>query len=63
MSGVICNPDNGELKKLVGQMPNAVKTEWGNLCVCTRVTARISQYTFFVSDEKIFRPAGGITEG
>ena len=37
---VIRNPDNAKLAELIGKMPNAKKTEFGNFNVATKVVAR-----------------------
>ena len=52
MAKRISNPGNDIFRYLVSLMPNAVMTEWGNFSVRTRVTARSSQYTFFVSNDE-----------
>ena len=52
MAKQISNPGNDIFRYLVSLMPNAVMTEWGNFSVRTRVTARSSQYTFFVSNDE-----------
>lgn len=48
---VISNPDPADLKKMVGEMPNARLTEFGNYNVETEVVARSSGSTFIVSDD------------
>ncbi|HEY8340608.1 MAG TPA: phosphoenolpyruvate carboxykinase (ATP) [Egibacteraceae bacterium] len=48
---VLVNPSQDELRSLVEQMPNAVKTEFGNFNVTTRVTSRSAGSTFLISDD------------
>jgi len=48
---VVANPKQGQLREWVAQMPNAVKTEFGNHNVTTRVTARSAGSTFIVTDD------------
>ena len=48
---VLANPSQEELRGLVASMPNAVKTEFGNFNVTTKVTARSAGSTFVVSDD------------
>ena len=48
---VIANPSQDELKQLVGKMPNAQMTEFGNYNVKCRVTARSAGSTFIVTDD------------
>ena len=50
------NPTNNELKEISSKLPNAAKTAWGNFSIKTRITARSSQFTYFVSDLPIKRP-------
>jgi len=45
------NPTQEELKGWVAQMPNATKTEFGNLNVKANVTARSAGSTFIVTDD------------
>jgi phosphoenolpyruvate carboxykinase (ATP) len=49
----ISNPTNEELRSLVAEMPQAVKTSCQNYIVNTKVTARSAESTFFVSDREI----------
>lgn len=56
MTKVIRNPDMNELKRIAAKMSNASRTEWGNYNVSTRVTARLNEYTFIVSDRDCARP-------
>ena len=48
---VIDNPSPDELRRLAAEMPNARETEFGNLNVATRVTARSKASTFVVDDD------------
>ena len=48
---VLANPSQEELRELVARMPNAVKTEFDNFNVTTRVTARSAGSTFVISDD------------
>ena len=47
---VIANPDPEDLRKLVAEMPNAQKTEFGNYNVKIKVKARSKSSTFIVTD-------------
>ena len=47
---VIRNPDNATLAELIGKMPNARLTEFGNYNVATEVTARSKASTYIVTD-------------
>lgn len=47
---LIVNPSAEALKEMVGQMPNAAKSEFGNYNVTTRVLARSKASTYVVSD-------------
>lgn len=47
---VIRNPDNATLAELIGKMPNARRTEFGNYNVATKVTARSKTSTYIVTD-------------
>ena len=46
----IRNPDAAQLKKMVGEMPNARLSEFGNYNVSATVTARSKASTYIVSD-------------
>lgn len=48
---VIKNPDHNDLKKMVGEMPNARLTEYNNYVVETRVVSRSKASTFVVTDD------------
>jgi phosphoenolpyruvate carboxykinase (ATP) len=48
---VAVNPTQDELKEWAAQMPNAQWTEFGNLNIKARVTARSAGSTFIVSDD------------
>jgi len=50
------NPDNAELRFLVSKMPNAALTEWGNFSIKTRVTARLNQFTYYISSGNSKKP-------
>jgi len=47
---VIANPDPEELRNLVGEMPNAQLTEFGNYNVKVKVKARSKASTYIVTD-------------
>ena len=47
----IDNPDQDDLRRMTGEMPNATSTVFGNLDVLTRVDARSTASTYIVSDE------------
>ena len=49
------NPTNDKLKEIASKLPNAARTAWGNFSIKTRITARSSQFTYFVSDTPIKR--------
>jgi phosphoenolpyruvate carboxykinase (ATP) len=55
---VITNPSQEELREHAAQMPNAVETEFGNLNIKARVTARSAGSSFVVADdaERISKP-------
>ena len=53
---IIRNPSNDVLKEIASNYPNAIRTAWGNLSIKTRITARSSQFTFFVSDTPLNQP-------
>jgi phosphoenolpyruvate carboxykinase (ATP) len=48
---VIENPSQDELRGYAAQMPNAVETEFGNLNIKARVTARSAGSSFVVTDD------------
>jgi phosphoenolpyruvate carboxykinase (ATP) len=48
---VIENPTQDELREYAAQMPNAVETEFGNLNIKARVTARSAGSSFVVTDD------------
>ena len=48
---LIDNPCSEELRMLVSQMPEAVKSNFGNYSVATKVTARSAESTYFVSEK------------
>jgi phosphoenolpyruvate carboxykinase (ATP) len=48
---VIRNPDYATLAKLIGKMPNARRTEFGNYNVATQVTARSKASTYIITDK------------
>ena len=48
---VIDNPDPEELKELAARMPNARRTDYGNVNVQTEVVSRSKKSTFIVTDE------------
>jgi phosphoenolpyruvate carboxykinase (ATP) len=48
---VITNPSQDELREFAAQMPNAVETEFGNLNIKARVTARSAGSSFVVADD------------
>lgn len=48
---VIDNPEQSELRELTARMPNARRTEHGNLNVRTEVVARSKRSTFIVTDD------------
>jgi phosphoenolpyruvate carboxykinase (ATP) len=48
---VIENPTQAELREYAAQMPNAVETEFGNLNIKARVTARSAGSSFVVTDD------------
>lgn len=48
---VISNPDPADLKIMVGEMPNARLTEFGNYNVETEVVARSTGSTYIVTDD------------
>jgi len=56
MKDLIKNPDSNDLRSFVAEMPNAELTECGNYNVNTKVTARSSESTFFVSNKEIGQP-------
>jgi phosphoenolpyruvate carboxykinase (ATP) len=48
---VIDNPDPEQLKELAARMPNAQRTDFGNINVQTEVVSRSKRSTFIVTDE------------
>lgn len=48
---VLANPSQAELRTLVADMPNAVRTVFGNYNVTTHVTARSAGSTFVIADD------------
>jgi phosphoenolpyruvate carboxykinase (ATP) len=48
---VIVNPTQDELRSFAAQMPNAQETEFGNLNIKARVTARSAGSSFVVTDD------------
>ncbi len=48
---VLVNPSQEELRELAAQMPNAVETEFGNLNIKARVTARSAGSSFVITDD------------
>ncbi len=48
---VIDNPDPEQLKELAARMPNAQRTDYGNINVQTEVVSRSKKSTFIVTDE------------
>ncbi|MFQ5745500.1 MAG: phosphoenolpyruvate carboxykinase [Acidobacteriota bacterium] len=62
---LIDNPDQEELRRLTGAMPNARLTEYGNYNIKTRVVARSVRSTFIVDDDPGAHsfPCIGLDEG
>ena len=52
VKSVLVNPSPSDLKKMVAEMPNARRTEFGNYNVETRVLARSKASTYIVTDTK-----------
>jgi phosphoenolpyruvate carboxykinase (ATP) len=50
-AAVTDNPDPDELKELAARMPNARRTDYGNVNVQTQVVSRSKKSTFIVTDE------------
>ncbi len=51
MNKTISDPNDKDLRDIIGQMPNAHLTEWGNYSIQTQVTARSSQSTYIVANQ------------
>ncbi len=57
----IFNPDPSDLKKMVAEMPNAARSEFGNYNVTTKVLSRSKASTFIVTDHPEKHSGGAIS--
>ncbi len=56
------NPTQEELRIFTANMPNALKTQYNNFSIQTRVTSRSTESTFFSSDTEIGQKTISFTE-